>query len=469
MIITWYSRVSRIRNANPPCCRLENFVDYLYDIIAEVNDPRSRMLRFYACESLHELESWYSGLLFPLLGTEWRPFHIPFMTEDGGNGGFCNAIAESNLQTFVNDELLHIAEAYSRLFLLVFDHFTREVISSQLAATQEGVCGLEWETGTTDGGASESQLSAGGSTGYGLATGSGTSSSSSVGHTSGIPGTVSSHRSGPGSAYGGSGMGALGGPMEDHDGHDRDASDSECSSPDRYIGVNGEMLTRGGGEFVEGRPGPGGGGGLNDDEGEWQGGGGEDRTYKLPSYAKKVPHFDATVERLFSSTNGDSCQNVNVRKLLPRRMLRLLTRSISLVLEAMPSSSSWGKIHFAKRLSFFIHLLKLQTSVVYHHFAPLVHSSSAALIHALLIVTRSSWASPANNMIGAGGATGGPNGGVGQGVQQPSDPDLVCCAMLDRLFSLVQDVFVDPFFRGITTQWLVRGLNFDLSFDSLSL
>ena len=85
-----------------------------------------------------------------------------------------------------------------------------------------------------------------------------------------------------------------------------------------------------------------------------------------------------------------------------------------------------------------------------------MHSSSAALLHALIVVTRTSWAVPSTKTVDHAiycflkdAKTDSPppadHGGV----------DSVCRGILDKLFSLVQDPGVDPFFRGLAVQWLI--------------
>ena len=71
---------------------------------------------------------------------------------------------------------------------------------------------------------------------------------------------------------------------------------------------------------------------------------------------------------------------------LPRKLVRTMTRSISLVLETMPTSSSWTKIFLAERLSLFVRVLALPCRVVFHHFSPLLHASRPSLLHAFLVV-----------------------------------------------------------------------------------
>ncbi|CAD7970145.1 unnamed protein product, partial [Amoebophrya sp. A120] len=160
--------------------------------------------------------------------------------------------------------------------------------------------------------------------------------------------------------------------------------------------------------------------------------------YKIPSYTRTYVEDqsedwlnDFGTTKFVSSAGGGldnmSKMSTNFQQQLPRRLIRLLTRAVSLVLETMPLSSSWTKIYFAERLPFFSLQLQLPTSVIYHHFLPLLHSSSAALLHALLVVTKSWW----------------------------SLTDSTSVAILDRLFSLVQDTILDPFFRGLCIQWLI--------------
>ena len=122
--------------------------------------------------------------------------------------------------------------------------------------------------------------------------------------------------------------------------------------------------------------------------------------------------------------SGQHGSTINSRKqVLPRRLARLVTRGVSLVLERMPLASPWTKMYCAQRLSFFSEHLNLPTSVIYHHFVPLLHSSSAPLIHALVVVTKAWW-SPA---------------------------DKTSQRILERLFLLVQDTILDPFFRMAST------------------
>ena len=105
--------------------RFEGFVDLLYSIVKHTNKSADRIFRSYACECLHELESWYPGLLFPLLGEDWSVATV-FM-QGRSQGSTTNTLGK-----FVNDELLHIHESYARLFFLTIQHFTEQVVQESL-------------------------------------------------------------------------------------------------------------------------------------------------------------------------------------------------------------------------------------------------------------------------------------------------------------------------------------------------
>ena len=66
--------------------RVEKFVNFLYKVVMNVNCSIDRNLRLYACESLHELEAFYPGLLVPFLGDDWRPYHISNYDMNSNNG-----------------------------------------------------------------------------------------------------------------------------------------------------------------------------------------------------------------------------------------------------------------------------------------------------------------------------------------------------------------------------------------------
>eukprot|EP00931_Biecheleriopsis_adriatica_P116327 TRINITY_DN91987_c0_g1_i1.p1 TRINITY_DN91987_c0_g1~~TRINITY_DN91987_c0_g1_i1.p1 ORF type:complete len:1112 (+),score=164.44 TRINITY_DN91987_c0_g1_i1:116-3451(+) len=113
---------------------------------------------------------------------------------------------------------------------------------------------------------------------------------------------------------------------------------------------------------------------------------------------------------------------------LPRKLVRTMTRSIGLVLETMPTSSSWTKIFIAERLSLFVRVLALPQRVVFHHFSPLLRSSRPSLLHAFMVV---------NALFSKE---------VDRSVSE---------AVVDRLFALLQDAAMEPCFRLLAVSWLV--------------
>lgn len=138
VIVTYTSLLIQTNCIEKDPGRLENFVDYLFEVIAAVNDSRTRILRFYACQSLAELESFHPLLLSPLLGPEWQEFQ-PQQEEESVAW---SASADCNLLTFVDEERLHIAEGYSRLFLVCIKNFTVEVQTGLEAAQEMGTDGM---------------------------------------------------------------------------------------------------------------------------------------------------------------------------------------------------------------------------------------------------------------------------------------------------------------------------------------
>ncbi|CAE8685665.1 unnamed protein product [Polarella glacialis] len=105
-----------------------------------------------------------------------------------------------------------------------------------------------------------------------------------------------------------------------------------------------------------------------------------------------------------------------------------MTRSIGLVLETMPTSSSWTKIFIAERLSLFVKVLALPQRVVFHHFSPLLRASRPSLLHAFLIVTALF------------------SKEVDRSVEE---------AVVDRLFAIMQDTAMEASFRLLAVSWLI--------------
>lgn len=315
--------------------RFEGFVDLLHSIVKHTNKSADRILRAYACECLHELESWYPGLLFPLLGEDWSVAPLYDSTAQTGSVG------PNTLGKFVNDELLHIHEGYSRLFFVTFQHFTEQVVQEAL------------RTQTEDHHVDGSQFDA--------------LSSAITTPQASRPGTP---------------------PLTPHV-HEREPSVG------RSTGSRAD-----GGSAV--------GGGVA--------AGGEAFRFHIPGNCHSGPEvaFDLVPDQ--------------TPPRLPRKLVRTMTRSISLVLETMPTSSSWTKIFFAERLSLFIRVLALPCRVIFHHFSPLLHASRPSLLHAFLVVT-SLFAKEIDHSV--------------------------CEAVVDRLFALTQDTAVEPCFRLLAINWLI--------------
>lgn len=327
--------------------RFEGFVDLLHSIIKHTNKSADRILRAYACECLHELESWYPGLLFPLLGEDWSvsPLLMP-MYESSQRSG---SVGANTLGKFVNDELLHIHDSYSRLFFTTFQHFTEQVVQEALKRQPP---------------ADENAADA-------------LSIASSV---AGTP--MSSRPNTPPMTPRGEAAGRMGGAI--------------------------------GGGAASARVPPAGasGGGVSAAVSS------EVFRFRIPENCHHGP--EVSFEMAPDQTPPR----------LPRKLVRTLTRSISLVLETMPTSSSWTKIFFAERLSLFIRVLALPCRVIFHHFSPLLYASRPLLLHAFLVVT---------SLFSKG-----------------LEIDLsVSEAVVDRLFALTQDTAIEPCFRLLAINWLI--------------
>lgn len=308
--------------------RFEGFVDLLYCLVKRTNKLADRILRAYACECLHELESWYPGLLFPLLGEDWSVPTI-FTQSISSPGGAENSVGQHTLGKFVNDELLHVHESYSRLFFLTFRHFTEQVVEEALKHQPMQDPSDAFSVAATP-----------------------------------VTGTP------PGSRASTPPMTPRGGPEM-----------PTPSTPRGQAAVSGESFQ-----------------------------------FRIPEHCHSGPRvaFDLAPEQ--------------TPPRLPRKLMRTMTRSISLVLETMPTSSSWTKIFFAERLSLFIRVLALPCRVVFHHFSPLLHASRASLLHAFLVVIALF------------------SREIDRGVSE---------AVVDRLFALTQDTSVEPFFRLLAINWLI--------------
>lgn len=312
--------------------RFEHFVDALYALVKRTNKTADRILRAYACECLHELECWYPGLLFPLLGDDWS---IPPIFQRGGTTTLApsSTVGNENLGKFVNDEMLHVHESYSRLFFLTFRHFTEQVVQEALEHQPSDVFLL-----------------------------------------ASAPTTPSNSR-----------------PPSPPTPSSSDATPAAVSAVSS----------------------------------------GEPFQFRIPEHCHRGP------EVAFDLTPSQTPPR------LPRKLMRTMTRSVSLVLETMPTSSSWSKIFFAERLSLFIRVLALPSRVVFHHFSPLINASRPSLLHAFLVVIAFF------------------SKEIDRSVSE---------AVVDRLFSLMQDTSAVPFFRVLAVNWLIalstsKSSTFELFWD----
>ena len=132
VLVTYTALLIQFNTFEKDVARFEGFVDLLYSIVKHTNKSADRILRAYACECLHELESWHPGLLFPLLGEDWR---VPAIWAEGMTAtveGATVVDASATLGKFVNDELLHIQESYARLFFTTIQHFTEQLVQEAL-------------------------------------------------------------------------------------------------------------------------------------------------------------------------------------------------------------------------------------------------------------------------------------------------------------------------------------------------
>eukprot|EP00438_Fugacium_kawagutii_P011646 Skav217234 [mRNA] locus=scaffold110:125763:137391:+ [translate_table: standard] len=307
--------------------------------VKHTNKSADRILRAYACECLHELESWHPGLLFPLLGEDWRvpPIWAEGMTATPKEGAAV-VDASATLGKFVNDELLHIQELYARLFFTTIQHFTEQLLNSPLTtAPQER----------------QEELAA-------------------------TP-PLTPRRS------------------------TSSASGAARGAPEvrEMPGVKDAMFR-----------------------------------FHIPRRARNCSRgpgmsFDLPAEQ--------------TPPRLPRKLLRIMTRSIGLVLDAMPTSLRnlpRTKIFIAERLSLFVRVLALPQRVVFHHFSPLLHASRPSLLHAFMVVN-ALFAKEARN--------------VDKSVAE---------AVLHRLFALLQDGAMEPCKKLWALGWLIA-LTTKVSFEML--
>ncbi|CAJ1348957.1 unnamed protein product [Effrenium voratum] len=336
VLVTYTALLIQFNTFETDVARFEGFVDLLYSIAKHTNKSADRILRAYACECLHELESWHPGLLFPLLGEDWQ---VPPIWAQGMTAtSTISSVGANTLGRLVNDELLHIQESYARLFFTTIQHFTEQLVQEALRHQPEERQELDFTPLATPG--------------------------------SSRPGTP------PGlTPRNGGGIPAS---------PEADGEAAWVAPPARSEAVFRFHIPRnchGGPEFA----------------------------------------FDLAAEQT-----------------PPRKLVRTMTRSIGLVLDAMPTSSSWTKIFIAERLSLFVRVLALPQRVVFHHFSPLLHASRPSLLHAFMVV----------NALFAK---------VDRSVAE---------AVVQRLFALVQDAAMEPCFRLLSVSWLTA-LSAAQSFDLL--
>ena len=349
VLVTYTALLIQFNTFETDVARFEGFVDLLYSMVKHTNKSADRILRAYACECLHELESWHPGLLFPLLGEDWTvpPIWAAGMTATVQQG---SSVGLNTLGKFANDELLHIQESYARLFFTTIQHFTEQLVQEALK-----------------------------------------------------------HQ-----------------PEERHD--LTELSMTPLTTPAGSRPGTPPLTPRGAGALeptLGGASGAGAGG-----AGAQQAGEAKDSVFRfhIPRNCHAGPEFafdlaaDQTPPRL------------------PRKLVRTMTRSIGLVLEAMPTSSSWTKIFIAERLSLFVKVLALPQRVVFHHFSPLLHASRPSLLHAFMVV----------NALFA----------------KELDKS-VAEAVVHRLFALVQDAAMESCFRLLSVSWLIALSSSKLSFNLL--
>ncbi|CAJ1452489.1 unnamed protein product [Effrenium voratum] len=336
VLVTYTALLIQFNTFETDVARFEGFVDLLYSIAKHTNKSADRILRAYACECLHELESWHPGLLFPLLGEDWQ---VPPIWAQGMTAtSTISSVGANTLGRLVNDELLHIQESYARLFFTTIQHFTEQLVQEALRHQPEERQELDFTPLATPGSSRP-----------------GTPPGLTPRNGGGIPAS-------PEAAW--------------------------VAPPARSEAVFRFHIPRnchGGPEFA----------------------------------------FDLAAEQ--------------TPPRLPRKLVRTMTRSIGLVLDAMPTSSSWTKIFIAERLSLFVRVLALPQRVVFHHFSPLLHASRPSLLHAFMVV----------------------NALFAKEVDRS-----VAEAVVQRLFALVQDAAMEPCFRLLSVSWLTA-LSAAQSFDLL--
>ncbi|CAE7035153.1 Rpl26 [Symbiodinium sp. CCMP2456] len=334
VLVTYTALLIQFNTFETDVARFEGFVDLLYSMVKHTNKSADRILRAYACECLHELESWHPGLLFPLLGEDWTvpPIWAGGMTATVQQG---SSVGINTLAKFANDELLHIQESYARLFFTTIQHFTEQLVQEALKhqpeERREDLTELSLQSGLT---------------------------TPLAGSRPGTP------------------------PLTPR-GEDETGQSSQWALP-QAKGDSRDAMFR----------------------------------FHIPKNCHAGPEFafdlatDQTPPRL------------------PRKLVRTMTRSIGLVLEAMPTSSSWTKIFIAERLSLFVKVLALPQRVVFHHFSPLLHASRPSLLHAFMVV---------NALFTA----------------KELGSNTVAEAVVHRLFALVQDGAMEPCFRLLSVSWLI--------------
>ncbi|CAE7210340.1 RPL26L1 [Symbiodinium sp. CCMP2592] len=335
VLVTYTALLIQFNTFETDVARFEGFVDLLYSMVKHTNKSADRILRAYACECLHELESWHPGLLFPLLGEDWTvpPIWAGGMTATEQQG---SSVGINTLAKFANDELLHIQESYARLFFTTIQHFTEQLVQEALKHQPE-----ERREDLTELSLTQSGL------------------------TTPLAGSRPST------------------PPLTPRGEDDSTGQSQWPLP-QAKGDSKDAMFR----------------------------------FHIPKNCHAGPEFafdlatDQTPPRL------------------PRKLVRTMTRSIGLVLEAMPTSSSWTKIFIAERLSLFVKVLALPQRVVFHHFSPLLHASRPSLLHAFMVV---------NALFTA----------------KELGSNTVAEAVVHRLFALVQDGAMEPCFRLLSVSWLI--------------